>query len=63
MGFGGASSMHIGIFNLGHVKVVWGHSVHFSNNLGHNSDTSHCRAKRVNLGLGAIQGTYMGSSF
>ena len=55
--------MHIGIFNLGHVKVVWGHSVHFSNNLGHNSDTSHCRAKRVNLGLGAIQGTYMGSSF
>ncbi len=25
--------MHVGIFDLGHVKVIWGHLVHFSENL------------------------------
>ena len=24
--------MHVGIFDLEHVKVIWGHSVHFSEN-------------------------------
>ncbi len=28
----GLCSMHVGIFNLDHVKVIWGHLVHFSKN-------------------------------
>ncbi len=32
LGPGGACSMHVGIFDLEHVKVIWGHSVHFSEN-------------------------------
>ncbi len=29
---GGVCNMHVGIFYLEHVKVIWGHSVHFSKN-------------------------------
>ena len=28
----GVCNMHVGILNLEHVKVIWGHSVHFSEN-------------------------------
>ena len=28
----GVCSLHVGIFDLEHVKVIWGHSVHFSGN-------------------------------
>ncbi len=29
---GVCSSIHVGIFDLDHVKVIWGHPVHFSKN-------------------------------
>ena len=28
----GVCSAHVGIFDLEHVKIIWGHSVHFSEN-------------------------------
>ena len=28
----GVCSIHVGIFDLVHVEVIWGHSVHFSRN-------------------------------
>ncbi len=30
MGPRGACSIHVGVFDLEHVKVIWGHSVQFS---------------------------------
>ena len=30
--FVGLCSIHVGIFYLEHVKIIWGHSVHFSIN-------------------------------
>ncbi len=32
LGVRGVCSMHVGIFDLEHVKVIWFHSVHFSKN-------------------------------
>ena len=43
-------SLHVGIFDLEHVKVIWGHSVHFFRKLGHNSKNAHCRGKRTEIG-------------
>ena len=32
LGLGGVCSMRVGIFDLEHVKVIWGHSLHFPEN-------------------------------
>ncbi len=32
LGLGGVCSMRVGIFDLEHVKVIWGHSLYFSEN-------------------------------
>ena len=51
--------MHGGIFDLEHVEVIWGHSMHFSKRKMSNLKTAHHRAKHKNLGLGGGGGVYM----
>ncbi len=41
--------MHVGIFHLEHINVIWGHSVHFSEKRGENSKATHRRAKWTKL--------------
>ncbi len=49
MGLGGVCTMHLGVFDLEHVKVIWGHSGHFSKKRGHNSKMAHHRPKRTKI--------------
>ncbi len=48
--------MHVGIFDLEHFKVIWGHSVHFSENLGRNSKTARRRAKQTKTWAPGVYG-------
>ncbi len=43
--------MHVGIFDLEHIKVIWGHSVHFSEKRAYRgkSKTAHCRTKLTTI--------------
>ncbi len=50
MEFPGVCSMHGGIFDLEHVKVIWGHSVHYSEKKSRNSKAARRSAKRTKNG-------------
>ncbi len=54
--------MHVGIFDLQHVKVIWGHLVHCLQELGHNSKTAYHRVKQTkNIGLkGCLEQFHVG---
>ncbi len=46
--------MHVGIFDLEYVKVIWGHSVQFSDKMGHTSKMGNRRAKQTNIWVSGV---------
>ncbi len=52
LGLEGVCSMHGGMFYLQHVKVIWGYSVHFSENWAIFHSVSH-QLSTVHLGSSA----------
>ena len=57
---GGVCSMHVGIFDLEHVKVIWGHSVHFSENWAITQNRLNVERNGQNLGLSAVCNMHVG---
>ncbi len=51
--------MHFCIFYLEHVKVVWGHSVHFSENWAVTQKTAHRRVKGTKMWISEVYVTCM----
>ncbi len=60
LGLGGVSSTHVGIFDLEHVKVIWGHSVHFSKNWPVNRKWLIIVRNGRNLGLDGVCSMHVG---
>ena len=52
--------MHVGIFDLEDVKVIWGHSVHISQKLGRNSKPAHRRAKQTIMWASGVYNMHVG---